>query len=132
GMEGFAKGAEGKEKGNSVDLADRVYHGLDAYKKVIASDCNYVILATPPGFRPIHIEAAINAGKHLFTEKPVGVDGPGIRKVLEAHKEADKKKLGVAAGTQRRHQAGDIETIKPDQQGGVGEFRRGGRESGPR
>ena len=56
---------------------------VDAYEKVIATpDVNYIILATSPGFRPIHIAAAISAGKNLFTEKPVGVDGPGIRRVL--------------------------------------------------
>ena len=90
-----------KKLGNKVDVAGRVFTGLDAYKKVIDSGVNYVILATPPGFRPRHIEAAINAGKNLFTEKPVGVDGPGIRKVLAAYEEAKKKKLGVA----RRHPA---------------------------
>ena len=60
----------------------------------------------------MHIEAAIKAGKNLFTEKPVAVDGPGIRKVLAAAEEAKKKSLAVVAGTQRRHQAGYLESMK--------------------
>jgi myo-inositol 2-dehydrogenase/D-chiro-inositol 1-dehydrogenase len=81
-----------KELGNKVDLPDdRCHVGLDAYEKVLATPgLNYVILATPPGFRPLHLAAAIAAGKHVFTEKPVGVDGPGIRKVLAAHEESLK------------------------------------------
>ena len=80
-----------KELGNKVDLGDRVFVGLDAYKKVLDSGINYVILATPPGFRPIHLEAAVAAGKNIFTEKPVGVDGAGIRKVLAAYESGASK-----------------------------------------
>ena len=99
--------------------------------------CDLVILATPPGFRPLHIEAAIKAGKNLFTEKPVGVDGPGIRKVLAAYEEAKSKKLAVVAGTQRRHQAGYIESMKRIHDGAIGDITVGprllepGRPSGP-
>lgn len=121
-IEGLGKEKEVTDNGNTVDVGDRVFVGLDAYKKVIASDVNYIILATPPGFRPLHIEAAINAGKHLFTEKPVGVDGPGIRKVLAAYEKAKEKKLCVAAGTQRRHQEGYIETMKRIHGGEIGEL----------
>jgi len=90
---------------------DRLFVGFDAYQKVIDC-CDLVMLATPPGFRPQHIEATIKAGKNLFTEKPVGVDPTGIRKVLAAYDEAKAKKLAVVAGTQRRHEAGYIEGIK--------------------
>jgi predicted dehydrogenase len=121
-LERFVKG-ELKEPSNKVDVEGRCFAGLDAYKKVIDSGCNYIILATPPGFRPIHLEAAINAGKNVFTEKPVAVDGPGIRKVFEAYEEAKRKKLGVAAGTQRRHQNGYIETMKRIHGGEIGEIR---------
>src|SRR5262245_31278329 len=124
-LERFAGDKEVTALGNKVDVAGRVYSGLDAYRKVIDSGVNYVILATPPGFRPLHIEAAIEAGKHLFTEKPVAVDGPGIRKVLEAEKKAREKKLGVAAGTQRRHQTGYIETMKRIHAGDIGEIVSG-------
>src|SRR5262249_13099151 len=78
------------------------------------------ILATPPGFRPPHIEEAVNAGKNLFAEKPVGVDGPGIRQVLKAYDVATQKGLHVAAGTQRRHQAGYLETVKRIHDGAIG------------
>ncbi|MFO0876145.1 MAG: Gfo/Idh/MocA family oxidoreductase [Gemmataceae bacterium] len=124
-LENVGKTEEIKAKGNKVDIGSRVFVGLDAYKQVIDSGVNYVILATPPGFRPLHIEAAVSAGKNLFTEKPVGVDGPGIRKVLAAYEDARKKKLGVAAGTQRRHQGGYIETIKRIHQGEIGQVLGG-------
>ncbi|MFM7151899.1 MAG: Gfo/Idh/MocA family protein, partial [Gemmataceae bacterium] len=124
-LENFGRDDSVKGMGNKVDVEGRVFTGLDAYKKLIESGVNYVILATPPGFRPIHIEAAIAAGKNVFTEKPVAVDGPGIRKVMAAYKEAQNKKLGVAAGTQRRHQAGYIETIKRIHQGEIGDFVTG-------
>ncbi len=63
---------------------ERCFVGFDAYQKVIASGVDMVILATPPGFRPVHFRAAVDAGKHVFMEKPVAVDGPGVRMMLEA------------------------------------------------
>jgi predicted dehydrogenase len=111
-----------KKFGNKVDLPDeRCFAGLEAYQKVIDSGVNYVILATPPGFRPPHLQAAIAAGKHVFTEKPVGVDGPGIRKVLAAYEDAQKKNLCIAAGTQRRHQKTYVETMKRIHDGEIGD-----------
>jgi len=83
---------------------------------------NYIILATSPGFRPVHIAAAIAAGKNIFTEKPVGVDGPGIRRVLEAEEESRTKKLGIGAGTQRRHQTSYLETMKRIHDGAIGDI----------
>jgi myo-inositol 2-dehydrogenase/D-chiro-inositol 1-dehydrogenase len=77
--------------------------GFDSYQKVMASTAEYVILATPPNFRPLHLEAAVNAGKHIFLEKPIAVDGPGIRKVIELGETAKGKGLAVVAGVQRRH-----------------------------
>jgi predicted dehydrogenase len=109
--------------GNKVSIGENVFDGLEAYKKVISTpDVNYIILATPPGFRPIHLTAAVAAGKNIFTEKPVAVDGPGIRAVMAAHESALKQKLGIAAGTQRRHQAGYIETMKKVHGGDIGEI----------
>jgi len=108
---------------DSVDVPeDRRFVGFDAYEKVLASDVNYVILATPPGFRPLHLKAAVTAGKNIFAEKPVAVDGPGIRSVLEAHEEAKTKGLAIGVGTQRRHQAGYRETMKRIQDGAIGEI----------
>ena len=87
--------------------------------------CDLVMLATPPGFRPQHIEATIKAGKHLFAEKPVAVDGTGIRKVLAAYEEANKKGLSVVTGTQRRHQAGYVESLKRIHDGAIGDIVSG-------
>jgi predicted dehydrogenase len=81
-----------------------------------------VILASPPGFRPTHVEAAVNAGKHVFMEKPVAVDGPGVRTILQCGEIADQKKLGIVTGTQRRHQAGYVETMKRIHDGAIGEI----------
>ena len=108
--------------GERVDVGDRVFGGLDAFQKVIDSGANLIILATPPGFRPTHLEAAVKAGKHIFCEKPVAVDAPGIRKVLEVAKLAKEKKLSIVAGTQRRHQQGYIDTIKRIQDGAIGDI----------
>ena len=101
---------------------DRQFTGLDAYRNVLAQDINYVILATPPGFRPLHLKAAVEAGKHIFTEKPVAVDGPGVRQVLALVDVATAKGLKIAAGTQRRHQAGYIETIRRIHDGAIGDI----------
>lgn len=115
-----------RQLGNTVDVPeDRCFVGLDAYKKVLHADIDYVILATPPGFRPIHLAAAVAAGKHVFTEKPVAVDGPGIRRVLAAYDEAMKKSLGIAAGTQRRHQTGYLKTIGQIHDGAIGTVTSG-------
>jgi len=108
--------------GDKIDVADeRCFVGFDAFEKVIASGVDLVILATPPGFRPGHIKATIAAGKHLFCEKPVAVDGPGIRTVLAAAEEAKAKNLCVVAGTQRRHQEGYVEVMKRIQDGAIGD-----------
>jgi predicted dehydrogenase len=101
---------------------ERQFTGWDAYEKVLATDVNYVILATPPAFRPIHLKAAIAAGKNVFTEKPVCVDATGYKTVLAAHAEAAKKGLGVVAGTQRRHHAAYLEAMKRVQDGAIGEI----------
>jgi len=77
---------------------DRKYVGFDAYKKVIESDVDVVILTTPPSFRPDHLMAAVAAGKHIFCEKPVAVDAPGVRKVIQAAKLAKEKKLSLVSG----------------------------------
>jgi predicted dehydrogenase len=100
--------------------ADKCFVGWDAYQQVLASDIDLVILATPPGFRPMMIKAAIAAGKHVFAEKPIAVDPSGVRTVLAAAEEATKKSLGLVVGTQRRHQPSYIETIKRIHDGAIG------------
>jgi myo-inositol 2-dehydrogenase/D-chiro-inositol 1-dehydrogenase len=104
---------------------DRCFTGFDAYQRVIASDIDYVILATPPAFRPTHLAAAVAAGKHIFTEKPVAVDPAGIRSVLATYDVARQKGLGIGAGTQRRHQAEYLATIERLHNGAIGDVLSG-------
>lgn len=112
-----------RQHADKVDVPqERKFVGFDAYQKAIDSGADLVILATPPGFRPIHYEAAVKAGKHVFTEKPVATDAPGVRRFLEANEEAKKKNLKVGVGLQRHHQAGYIETIKRLQDGAIGDI----------
>lgn len=104
---------------------DSCFTGFDACEKVIASNVDLVILATPPGFRPAHIAAAVAAGKHIFAEKPVAVDAAGIRSVLASYERARQQNLAVVAGTQRRHQAEYVETIQRIHDGAIGEVVSG-------
>ena len=102
--------------------ADKVYTGLDGYKQVVNSDCEIVLTATPPGFRPIHFEAAVEAGKHVFFEKPVAVDPAGVRKVIAAGELAKQKGLACVTGTQRRHETNYMDTIKAIHDGAIGDI----------
>ena len=104
---------------------DRCFSGFDAYQKVIASDVQYVILASPPAFRPAHLAAAVAAGKHIFSEKPVAVDPVGVRSVLGTYDVARQKGLGIGVGTQRRHQAEYLATIERIQNGAIGDVLSG-------
>lgn len=100
-----------------------VYVGFDGYEKLLArEDVHYVCLATPPHFRPLHLEAAVRAGKHVFTEKPVAVDPAGVRRVLEAASAADRAGLRIVAGTQRRHEASYLELMRRIGDGAIGEL----------
>ncbi|NWK56647.1 Gfo/Idh/MocA family oxidoreductase [Verrucomicrobiaceae bacterium N1E253] len=99
----------------------RKFVGFDAYKAAIDA-ADVVILTSPPGFRPRHFEYAVEKGKHVFMEKPVAVDAEGVRQVLAAAKEADKKKLKVVAGLQRRYQESYLETYAKLQEGAIGEI----------
>ena len=102
---------------------DHCFTGFEAAAKVCAlPDVNYVILATPPHFRPAQLMAAIQGGKHVFMEKPAAVDAPGVRQIIEAGDLAKQKGLGIAAGTQRRHQRSYNETIKRIHDGAIGDI----------
>jgi predicted dehydrogenase len=102
---------------------ERCFVGFDAYQKLLAvPDINYVVLATPPHFRPQHAKAAIEAGKNVFMEKPVAVDGQGVKMIMEAGQAAKQKGLGIIGGTQRRHQRPYVETIKRIHDGALGEL----------
>jgi predicted dehydrogenase len=113
------KELKNKHKDN-VDA--KAFIGVDGYKEVLASDVDMVILTSPPGFRPLHFEAAVKAGKHVFMEKPVATDAPGVRRVLEANKIAKDKKLAVAVGLQRHHQSDYKSTIKMLKEGAIGDI----------
>jgi len=105
-----------------VDIPDdRKFVGFDAYKQAIPL-ADVVILATPPGFRPSHFEEAVKQGKHIFMEKPVATDAPGVRRVLAAAEEAKKKKLNVVVGLQRRYQPSYREMIKRIHDGAIGDI----------
>ena len=111
-----------KQFPDRVDIpAERVFHGFDAYKQAIDS-ADLVLLCTPPGFRPAHFEYAVEKGKHAFVEKPVAVDGPGIRKFIEAAKAADAKNLKVVCGLQRHYQNSYLETLAQVKEGLIGDI----------
>ena len=97
------------------------FSGFEGYQKVIPL-CDVVILATPPGFRPIHFEAAVKAGKHIFMEKPVAVDAPGIRRVLKAAEEAKAKKLNVVVGLQRHYEKVYLRWMEMLHAGAIGDI----------
>ncbi len=104
---------------------DRVFEGANGYKQAIATDADVVLLVTPPNFRPLQLEAAVNAGKHVFMEKPVAVDPPGARKIMEMGEIAKQKGLAIVAGTQRRHQLEYLKTKFAIENGAVGPIRGG-------
>ncbi|MEN9360863.1 MAG: hypothetical protein RL095_2398 [Verrucomicrobiota bacterium] len=114
-----------KQRPKQIDIGNRRFSGLDAYQKAITSGCDLVILATPPGFRPLHFEYAIKQNKHVFMEKPVAVDAPGVRQVLAATEEAKMKNLYVAVGLQRRHQSNYIDAYNQFKSGAVGRILSG-------
>ncbi len=112
-----------RQHADKVDVPpERVFSGFDAYKQAIDSGVDMVILATPPGFRPIHYSAAIGAGKHVFMEKPCCTDAPGFRMLMEANKQADEKGLKVVVGLQRRHDPRYQETIQRIHDGALGDL----------
>jgi predicted dehydrogenase len=104
---------------------DTAFVGFDAYKKVIDQDLTYVILTTPPGFRPDHFRYAVEKGRHVFAEKPVAVDPAGIRRFREAGKIADQKKLSVIGGFCFRRDRTHNETIAKIHQGAIGDLVSG-------
>lgn len=101
---------------------ERQFVGFDAYKQVIASGVDVVLLTSPPGFRPLHFKAAIDAGKHVFAEKPVAVDAPGVHSVLKTAEEAKKKNLSVVSGLCIRYDAGFREVVQRIHDGAIGEI----------
>ncbi len=111
------------------DIKDRVtvdkdhqFTGFDAYQKLIATDVDIVLLATPPHFRPIHLRACVDANKHTFVEKPVATDAAGVRSILESTEDAKKKNLTIVSGLCWRYETGMQETISRLQNGAIGDI----------
>ena len=101
---------------------DKCFVGFDAYQHVIASDVDLVLLASPAHFRPMHLKAAIEAGKHAFIEKPVAVDPVGARSIIASSELAAKKNLAIVAGAQRRHDARYLELMERIRDGAIGDL----------
>ncbi|MCA9106649.1 MAG: Gfo/Idh/MocA family oxidoreductase [Pirellulaceae bacterium] len=109
---------------DQLDVADdHCFSDFDGYKQVMASDVDVVLLCTSPHFRPAHLAAAIDAGKHVFCEKPVAVDAPGVRSVMETSKKAEEKGLSLVSGLCWRYDLGVLETMKRIQDGAIGEIK---------
>ena len=114
------------------------YVGFDAYQKVIR-DCDVVLLATPPAFRPEHFEYAVQERRHVFLEKPLSCDGPGTKRILEAGKLADERNLKVVVGLQNRYDPAHNEMVKRLKKGAIGDilsstcyYMKGGYDLVPR
>ena len=106
-----------------LDVADdHKFVGFDAYQQVLASDVDVVVLATPPHFRPAHLKAAVEAGKHVFCEKPVAVDATGVRSVIETCKAAKAKNLSIVSGLCWRYDNGVRETMQRVADGAIGDI----------
>jgi predicted dehydrogenase len=103
--------------------AERRFFGLDGALQAIQSGADMVVLCEPPGFRPEHFEAAVKAGKQIFMEKPIAVDGPGYRRVLAANVEAKKKGLIVGVGHHLRHEVKHREVVKRVRDGVLGQIK---------
>ncbi len=110
--------------GDKVDVSEgRKYDGLDAFKQVLDSSVDIVVLTTPPGFRPAQFEEAVKAGRHVFMEKPIAVDAPGYRRVIAANEEAKKKKLIVGVGHHLRHAVNHKKVIQQIHDGLIGDLQ---------
>ena len=110
-----------KDVGSKVAVTpDMCFTGFDGYKKLLATDVDVVLLCTTPGFRPTHLQAAVEANKHVFCEKPVAVDAAGVRSVIESAKLAAKKKLNLCSGFCYRYDSAKRETVKRIHDGAIG------------
>lgn len=111
------------EFGDKVQVSDaNRFVGLDAYEKLLELDVDVVLLAAPPAFRPAHLEATVNAGKHIFCEKPFAVDAPGLRRVIETTQKAKDKNLALVAGFCWRYHLPKRETFDRVLNGQIGEI----------
>jgi predicted dehydrogenase len=122
-LDGTLNGLKSKYGDRIKANAGTSFVGFDAYKQVIGSGIDMIIEACPPHFRAQHLKAAIEAGKHVFMEKPGGVDPQQIKSVMASAELAAQKKLAIVVGTQRRHQASYRDIVKRVQDGAIGEIR---------
>ena len=114
---------EGTDVASRVDVPkERRFTGFDGYQGVLAANCDVVLIATPPHFRPMHFDAAIAAKKHVFFEKPIAVDAPGVRRVIAAAERAQQAGLAVCSGLQRHHQNGYVEMMRRIHEGALGKI----------
>jgi predicted dehydrogenase len=125
----FAESAATSLRTLQNDFRDRVtvdesrtFIGMDAYQKVLASGVDMVILTTPPGFRPLQFEAAVEAGKHIFCEKPMGVDIPGVKRIMAAAEKAKTKGLAIVGGFCWRRDAARREAFQQIANGAIGDI----------
>ncbi len=115
-----------KQVSSQCDVSPEMqFVGVESYKEILKTDVDIIIHATTPYIRPLHIEAIVEAGKHIFTEKPSAVDPVGIRRFIAAAKKAEKKGLCIVTGTQRRHQKSYVDTMKKLQDGAIGDILSG-------
>ncbi len=122
-LEGSIRRLQGSKFADRIKVdAEHRFVGLDGFKKVLASDIDIVMLATPPGYRPEHFEAAVNAKKHVFCEKPFGTDAMGVRRFMAAAKKSEELKLTVKSGAQRRSQKEYLEAYKQLKDGKYGDI----------
>ena len=112
-------------KNGQVVADENCFVGFDAYKKVIDSGVDMVIIATPPVFRPVHFQYATEKGVHSFLEKPIAVDPKGYRMIMATAKQAQAKNLSVVTGTQRHHQRPYVEALQLIRDGAIGEITGG-------
>lgn len=109
--------------GDKIQVSkEHMYVGLDAYEKLLALDVDVVLLAAPPAFRPAHLEASVQAGKHIFCEKPFAVDAPGLRRVIASAEQAKSKNLALVAGFCWRYHQPKREAFGRVLQGDIGKI----------
>jgi myo-inositol 2-dehydrogenase / D-chiro-inositol 1-dehydrogenase len=107
---------------------DHIFTGSHSYEQLLQTDVDYVILTTPPGFRPLQFEAAVNAGKHIFAEKPVATDPVGVRNILKSAQKAKDKGLSVVVGLNARHDKQVMEAVQKIHDGAIGDMVSGSIE----
>lgn len=122
-IESCAKSIKGQIPDKFAVEQDHMFTGFDCYKKICETDIDVILLATPPHFRPAQLKAAVDAGKHVFCEKPVGVDVPGVKSVLETCEKAAEKGLSVVSGLCWRYDLGVNDVIGRIKDGAIGDIK---------